>query len=62
MDLLEEFEKNLAHNYTMYDGWCVDRKHFSYNLVYAPALVDMHVWLVFLADDLILTSKSEVGL
>jgi len=28
----------------------------------APALVDMHVWLLFFADDLALTSKSEVGL
>jgi hypothetical protein len=28
----------------------------------APALVDMHVWLLFFADDLVLTSESKVGL
>ncbi len=28
----------------------------------APALADMHVWLLLFADDLILTSKSEVRL
>jgi hypothetical protein len=28
----------------------------------APTLTDVHVWLLFFADDLVLTSKSEVGL
>jgi hypothetical protein len=28
----------------------------------APALVDMHVWLFFFANDLVLTSESKVGL
>jgi len=28
----------------------------------APALVDVHVWLQFFVDDLVLTSESEVGL
>ncbi len=28
----------------------------------APALVDMHIWLLFFADDLVLTLESEVGL
>jgi len=28
----------------------------------APALTDMHVWLLLFANDLALTSKSEVGL
>jgi len=28
----------------------------------APALADMHVWLLFFADDLALTSELEVGL
>ncbi len=28
----------------------------------APTLVDVHVWLLFFADDLVLTSKSKVGL
>jgi hypothetical protein len=28
----------------------------------APALTDMHVWLLFFANDLALTLKSEVGL
>jgi hypothetical protein len=28
----------------------------------APALVDMHVWVLLFVDDLALTSKSEVGL
>jgi hypothetical protein len=28
----------------------------------APALADMHVWLLLFVDDLVLTSESEVGL
>jgi hypothetical protein len=28
----------------------------------APALVDVHVWLLFFADDLTFTSELEVGL
>jgi hypothetical protein len=28
----------------------------------APALVDVHVWLLFFADDLAFMSESEVGL
>jgi hypothetical protein len=28
----------------------------------APTLADVHVWLLFFADDLVLTSESEVGL
>jgi hypothetical protein len=28
----------------------------------ASALADMHVWLLLFADDLVLTSKSKVGL
>jgi len=28
----------------------------------APALADMHVWLLFFVDDLALTSESKVGL
>jgi hypothetical protein len=28
----------------------------------ASTLADVHVWLLFFANDLILTSKSEVGL
>jgi hypothetical protein len=28
----------------------------------APTLVDMHVWLLFFADDLVLTSELKVGL
>jgi hypothetical protein len=28
----------------------------------APALVDVHIWFLFFADDLVLTSESEVGL
>ncbi len=28
----------------------------------APALVDVHVWLLLFVDDLILMSESEVGL
>ncbi len=28
----------------------------------APALADVHVWLLFFADDLALTSELEVGL
>jgi hypothetical protein len=28
----------------------------------APALIDVHVWLLLFADDLALTSESEVGL
>jgi hypothetical protein len=28
----------------------------------APTLADVHIWLLLFADDLILTSKSEVGL
>jgi hypothetical protein len=28
----------------------------------APTLADVHVWLLFFADDLALTSESEVGL
>jgi hypothetical protein len=28
----------------------------------APALADVHVWLLLFADDLVLTSESEVGL
>jgi hypothetical protein len=28
----------------------------------ALALIDVHIWLLFFADDLALTSKSEVGL
>jgi hypothetical protein len=28
----------------------------------APTLADVHVWLLFFADDLILTLQSEVGL
>jgi hypothetical protein len=28
----------------------------------APALVDVHIWLLFFVDDLALTSESEVGL
>jgi hypothetical protein len=28
----------------------------------APALADVHIWFLFFVDDLVLTSKSEVGL
>jgi hypothetical protein len=28
----------------------------------APALADVHVWLLFFVDDLVLTSESEMGL
>jgi hypothetical protein len=28
----------------------------------APALADVHVWLLLFANDLVLTSKSKVGL
>jgi hypothetical protein len=28
----------------------------------APTLANVHVWLLFFVDDLVLTSKSEVGL
>jgi len=28
----------------------------------APTLADVHIWLLFFADDLALTSKLEVGL
>jgi hypothetical protein len=28
----------------------------------APALTDVHVWLLFFANDLVLTSELEVGL
>jgi len=28
----------------------------------ASTLADVHVWLLFFVDDLVLTSKSEVGL
>jgi hypothetical protein len=28
----------------------------------APALADMHVWLLLFGNDLVLTSKSKVGL
>ncbi len=28
----------------------------------APALADVHIWLLFFVDDLVLTSESEVGL
>jgi hypothetical protein len=28
----------------------------------APALADVHVWLLFFADDLVLMSESKVGL
>ncbi len=28
----------------------------------APALADVHIWLLFFVDDLALTSESDVGL
>jgi hypothetical protein len=28
----------------------------------APALADLHIWLLFFANDFVLTSESEVGL
>jgi hypothetical protein len=36
---------------------CLDNRECD-----APTLVDLHVWLLLFADDLTLTSKSEVGL
>jgi hypothetical protein len=36
---------------------CLDGKECD-----APALVGVHIWLLLFVDDLVLTSKSEVGL
>jgi hypothetical protein len=36
---------------------CLDDKECD-----APALVDVHVWLLFFADDFTLMSESKVGL
>ncbi len=37
-------------------------RHLDGKKCNAPALADMHVWLLLFVDDLALTSKSKVGL
>jgi hypothetical protein len=38
------------------------KRHLDGRECDAPALTDMHVWLLLFIDDLVLMSKSEVGL
>jgi hypothetical protein len=45
-------------------GLCLDalEGHLDGKECDAPALADLHVWMLFFADDFALTLKSKVGL